>query len=102
MTAGDALDRLPSAAGDAVLVHRVDRVLAARRIEAALPAEQPAERHAVQQHEVDQDEAHGEVTTMSTMRAGAAPTPGEVSPSSRSAPAGTRRGSSARGGGRPR
>jgi len=50
----DALDRAPPAAPCAVLVDRVDRVLAARRHVAALPAEQSPERDAVEEDEMDQ------------------------------------------------
>jgi hypothetical protein len=58
VTPGDALGRLPRAAGGAVLVHGVDRVLAARRVEAAVPAQQAAERRAVEQDEMDEQLAH--------------------------------------------
>ena len=59
MAPADALDRAPSAATRAMLVDRVDRVLAARRHIPALPAEQSPERHAIEENEMDEQPAHG-------------------------------------------
>jgi hypothetical protein len=58
MAAADALDRAPPAAPGAVEVDGVNRVLAARWMKAALPAEQSAERNAVEEDEVDEEPLH--------------------------------------------
>lgn len=51
----------PASAERAVFVDRVDRVLAARRLVPAMPAEQPAERDAVEEDEENQNAGHGEI-----------------------------------------
>ena len=59
MAAGDAFEGFPGAAEWAVLVDGVDGVLAARRVVTAVAAHEGTERHAVEQHEVDEEPSHG-------------------------------------------
>src|SRR5258708_4731265 len=59
VTAAHAFRRAPTPAPRPVLRDGVDRVLAARRVIAALPAQQAAEGDAVEQDELDQEPAHG-------------------------------------------
>jgi hypothetical protein len=54
MAAADAFGGLPSPVNGAIFFNGVDGVLATRRGEATLAAEQPAERGAVEQNQLDQ------------------------------------------------
>jgi hypothetical protein len=58
VTAADPLNRAPPAAPRAVKGDGIDRILTARRMKAALSAEQPAERDAIQEDEVDEEPTH--------------------------------------------
>src|SRR5437764_14064752 len=58
----DALRRAPASRNRPVLRHRVDRVLAARRVIPALPPQQAAERRPVEQDDLDQEPLHGHFT----------------------------------------
>lgn len=59
MATADSFGRAPAAGGGAVLVYRIDRVLAARGVIPALAAQQSAKRDAVQENELDQQPLHG-------------------------------------------
>jgi hypothetical protein len=50
MAAADSANRLEGTAHRSIFINRVDRVLAARGGKTALPAEELAERRAVEQH----------------------------------------------------
>ena len=54
VTAADATDPAPHAAHGSVLADGQDEVLTARRMEAALPANEMAERELIQPHDQDQ------------------------------------------------
>ena len=54
MTSGDATDSAPHAAHGSVLADGQNKILAARRMEAALPADDMAERELIQPHDQDQ------------------------------------------------
>jgi hypothetical protein len=54
----DALECFPSTGKRAVFVDRINGVLAARRMESALPAKELTERDAVKQDELDQEPTH--------------------------------------------
>src|SRR4051812_25875818 len=58
MAATNPFEGAPGTGERSVLVDGVDRVLAARGVIAALAAEQSAERHAVEQDELDEEPAH--------------------------------------------
>ena len=58
VAAADALGGEPGAACGAEAGDRFDRILAAGRIVAAMPAEETSERHTVEQHELDQQPSH--------------------------------------------
>ena len=51
-------------------LHGVDRVLAARRVEPALPAEQSAERDAVEEDDMDEEPRHVCVLSLYVRRGG--------------------------------
>jgi hypothetical protein len=58
MTSRHAFHRPPCTTGSSVFINRIDGVLTARRNEPAVPAEQSAQRDAIQQHELDEQPFH--------------------------------------------
>ena len=61
VTSADPLDRPPRSAGGAVFVDRVDRVLAATRMEPAMTSHDPAEGGSVQHDYEDEHAAHHQI-----------------------------------------
>jgi hypothetical protein len=59
MAAGDSFSGAPSAAAGAVLVDRIDGVLAAGGIEAAMSTDETSQGHSIKQNELDEYPAHG-------------------------------------------
>jgi len=58
MASDDSAQGFPSTAKRAMFVQGVNRILAAGRLEPAVPAEQSPERDAIQQDELDQKPLH--------------------------------------------
>jgi hypothetical protein len=59
MTAGDPLYSEPGSAKRAVFGQRIDGILAARGVEAALASEDPTEGDSVEEDELDEEPAQG-------------------------------------------
>jgi len=54
MTATNPLGGLPASFDRTVLMKRIDRILAARRLKTTLPAQESAERDTIEQNDVNQ------------------------------------------------